>query len=167
VEVTSSGAKIVVERELFFQYSHTVALQNGFHVTAVGGTDVIGQVGPASMTSYSFAEGYNNAGYNEWLTLQNPTSSDELLSLTMVNGYGRISTQNGILVHAHSRYTIDITSLVLQNLVQAGDDHRGYEVSLSVYSTTTGAFFVAERPMYWNTGSGGTQGGTDVIGFGK
>jgi hypothetical protein len=165
VEVTSAGAQVVVERELFFQYSHTISLKNGFQVTTTGGTDVIGRVGPVSIASYTFAEGYNNTGYDEWLTVQNPTGNDEALSVTMVNGYGRVYVPAGIVVHAHSRYTMDVTSLVLQYLVQPGDDHRGYEVSLSVQTTGTGAFFVAERPMYWNTGSVGTSGGSDVIGY--
>lgn len=165
VEVASTGAQIVVERQLFFQYSHTLSQSNGFQVSTAGGTDVIGQAGPASFASYTFAEGYNNKGYNEWLTVQNPTSNDEALSVTMINGYGRVYVPTGIVVHAHSRYTMDVTSLVLQYLVQPGDDHRGYEVSLSVQTSGTGAFFVAERPMYWNTGSGGTSGGSDVIGY--
>lgn len=164
-EITSTGANIIVERQLFFQYDHTVNVSGGFRVTAMGGTDVIGQVGPAGKTAYSFAEGYNKTGYNEWLTLQNPTNSNETIYVTLVNGYGRVYTPNGYLVPAHSRSTVDITALVLQALVQPNDDYRGYEVSMTVQTIAAGAFFVAERPMYWNTGSGGTQGGSDVIGY--
>jgi len=164
-EITSTGANIVVERKLFFHYDHTVNVSGGFNVTAMGGTDVIGQIGPAGKTSYSFAEGYNKTGYNEWLTLQNPTGSNETIYVTLVNGYGRVYTPSGYLVPAHSRYTVDITALVLQTMVQPNDDHRGYEVSMTVQTIAPGAFFVAERPMYWNTGSGGTQGGSDVIGY--
>lgn len=164
-EVSSTGANIVVEREMFFQYRHTVNLSNGFQVSSIGGTDVIGQVGPAKVTSYSFAEGYNNNGYDEWLTLQNPTAIDESVNLTLVNGYGRIFIPASVLVHAHSRYTLDITYLILQNMVQRGDDQRGYEVSMTVQTSAPGAYFVAERPMYWNTAAGGTQGGSDVIGY--
>ncbi len=166
-EVTSTGAKIVVERELYFQYDHTENLRNGFRVVGQGMTDVIGQVGPASVSAYTFAEGYSNNGYNEWLTLQNPTATDETISVTMVNGYGRVYKPTPFVVHAHSRYTVDVTSLVLQYMVQPGNDHRGYEVSMTVLTNTAGAYFVAERPMYWNTGSGpgGTVGGSDVIGY--
>jgi hypothetical protein len=162
-DVSSTGAKIVVERELFFQYYHRIPLSNGFPVTASGASDVIGLVGPATTTTYNFAEGYNNVGYDEWLTLQNPTSSPETIYLTLVNGYGRVYSPAGIQVAAASRSTVDITSLVLQAMVHPGDDHRGYEVSLTAY-TTSGAF-LAERPMYSNTGAGGTQGGTTVIGY--
>lgn len=161
-DVSSTNAKIVVEREMFFQYDHTIKSGNGFEVITHGGTDVIGQPGPANSTSYAFAEGFSRNGYNQWLTLQNPTASDETMNVVMVNGYGRVYRPLGIVVHAHSRYTMDVTALVLQNMVQAGDDHRGYEVSMTISS---GAAFVAERPMYWNTGSAGTQGGSDVIGY--
>lgn len=164
-EVTSTGAKIVVEREMYFNYSHAINLSNGFRVTSTGGTDVIGQPGPANITAYTFAEGYSNNGYNEWITLQNPTANDENVYISLVNGYGRSYMTGSLTVHAHSRFTLDISALVLQNLVQPGDDHRGYEVSMSVQTTTPGAYFVAERPMYWNTGGGGTQGGSDVIGY--
>ncbi|HEY4385766.1 MAG TPA: hypothetical protein VGN34_15020, partial [Ktedonobacteraceae bacterium] len=162
-DVSATGANIVVQRQLFYQYNHTIAQKNGFQVTARGGSDIIGQVGPASTTTYNFAEGYNNKGYNEWLTLQNPTSSTETIYLTLVNGYGRVYSPPGIQVPAASRHTVDVTAMVLQSMVLPGDDHRGYEVSLTAY--TTGGAFVAERPMYSNTGAGGTQGGTDVIGY--
>ncbi|HTK06213.1 MAG TPA: cellulase family glycosylhydrolase [Ktedonobacteraceae bacterium] len=162
-DVSAAGANIVVERELYYQYSHSIVQSNGFQVGARGGSDVIGQVGPASTTTYNFAEGYSNKGYNEWLTLQNPTSATETIYLTLRNGYGRVYSPPGIQVPAASRHTVDITAMVLQALVRAGDDHRGYEVSLTAY--TTGGAFVAERPMYSNTGGGGTQGGTDVIGY--
>jgi endoglucanase len=164
-EVTSTGAKIVVERELFFQYNHTINLSNGFQVVSIGGTDVIGQPGSASIVSFSFAEGYSNYGYNEWLTLQNPMSNDEIIEISMINGYGRIYKPAAIVVHAHSRYTLDVSALVLQYMVQPGNDHRGYEVSMTVQTAVQGASFVAERPMYWNTGSGGTVGGSDITGY--
>lgn len=167
-EVTSTGANIVVQRELYFQYNHTIHTGNGFQVITSGGTDVIGQVGPAKQMTYAFAEGFSRNGYNEWLTLQNPTANSESMNIVMINGYGRIYRPTGVVVAPHSRYTMDVSALVLQYMVQSGDDHRGYEVSMTVSTTTNGAYFVAERPMYWNTGSptvGGTIGGSDVIGY--
>lgn len=162
-EVTSTGANVVVEREMYFQYSYSINLSNGFNVNATGGTDVIGQIGPASATSYTFSEGYSNTGYNEWLTLQNPTAGNETLYVTLMNQYGRTYSPVPISVSAHSRATVDVSSLVLQNL-SGGKPQAAYAVSMTVQSVP-GAFFVAERPMYWNTGSGGTQGGSDVIGY--
>ena len=153
-EVSSTG-NFIAEREMFFHY-------NTGKLAALGGSDVIGQAGPASATAYSFAEGYTNTSYNEWLTLQNPTTHPETISVTLVNGDGHSTTQS-YTMGAHSRYTVDITGLVAQKLIAPHDTYLGYEVSMVVQSSS-GAF-VAERPMYWNTGSRGTQGGSDVIGY--
>jgi hypothetical protein len=153
-------APIVAERELFFHYSHTSSI--GRTLVAMGGTDVIGQVGPAAATTYSFAEGYTNVGYDEWLTLQNPTSQSETITVTLLNGLGTTYTLT-VNMAAQSRSTVDITSTVVQNMVHTSGSTPAYQVSMAVQSS--GGPFVAERPMYSNTGSGGTQGGTDVIGY--
>ena len=160
-EITMSTGAIVAEREMFFQYSHLDRL-TGRTVLAQGGTDVTGQAGVARVTAYSFAEGYSNRGYDEWLTVQNPTASSEPMWVILVNGDGHTYAQQ-YAVGAHTRYTIDVGALVSQHLLQPGESYRGYEVSMTVQST--GGVFVAERPMYWDTGSSGTQGGSDVIGY--
>ena len=157
-EITSSS-NFIAEREMYFHYTH---IGNSRSLSATGGTDVIGEPGPASATAYSFAEGYTNAGYDEWLTLQNPTANPETLNVILVNEDGRIFNQSYTLV-GHSRFTVDITAMVMQHLIVSNDTYRGYEVSMVVQSSS-GAF-VAERPMYWNTGSSGTQGGSDVGGY--
>jgi len=156
-EITSSGAKIVVEREMFFGYNH---VGDGRTTIATGGTDVLGQVGPAAKSAYSFAEGYTNLGYDEWLTIQNPTGNTETITVTMVNAVGTVYTF-AVQVVAHSRYTVDMVAIVIQHLYHAGDNYNGYEISLAVQSS--GGPFVVERPMYWN--ASGTQGGSDVIGY--
>jgi hypothetical protein len=156
-EITSTG-NFIAEREMFFQYNH---VGNGRTLNATGGTDVIGE--NTAVSSYSFAEGYTNVDYDEWLTLQNPSTATETVNLMIVNGDGHTFTQSYTLV-AHSRYTIDVTGLILQHLIVPGDTFKGYEVSLTTQAGS-GALFMAERPMYWNTGSNGTQGGSDVIGY--
>jgi hypothetical protein len=156
-EITSSGAKIVVEREMFFGYNH---VGDGRTTIATGGTDVIGQVGPAAKSAYSFAEGYTNLGYDEWLTIQNPTANTETITTTAVNAMGTVYTF-AVQVVAHSRYTVDMVAIVIQHMYHAGDGYHGYEISLAVQSS--GGPFVVERPMYWN--ASGTQGGSDVIGY--
>ena len=162
-EVTSTGAAIVVQREMFFQYNHTISSSNGFGLAASGGSDIIGQVGPATVNSYTFAEGYANVGYNEWLTLQNPTGSNETVTITLLNNYGHSYTLGGILVKAHTRSTIDVAALVRQYLLGTGSDPR-YSCAIAMtVQASAGSYFVSERPMYWNTGS--TQGGSDVIGY--
>jgi endoglucanase len=156
-EITSTGANIVIEREMFFKYGHTA---NGRALGAMGGTDVIGQVGPAAATSYSFAEGYCNVGYDEWLTIQNPSGNTEIINVSLVNALGRAYTFPVTMV-AHSRSTVDIVATVLQHMYQSGDSFKAFEVSMALQSSS--GPFVAERPIYWNASS--TQGGTDVVGF--
>jgi hypothetical protein len=153
-----SGSNFVAERELFFHYNHVA--RYGRSLQAQGVSDVIGQSGPATATSYSFAEGYVNVGYDEWLTLQNPTSSRETITITLANEIGRTYTFQ-VSVGADTRYTADITGTVIQNLYQAGDGFQGYEVSMAVQSS--GGAFVAERPMYFN--ASGFQGGDVQIGY--
>src|SRR5205085_12562440 len=139
-------------------YKHT--LTNA----ATGGTDVMGQVGPASHSVYSFAEGYTNTGYNEWLTLQNPITKDETIYVTLLSGTGRTSTQT-YTVKASSRFTIDVNALV-QQVFNPGSSTARNAVSMTV-QTIDGSPFVADRPMYWNTSGLSpfvTLGGSDVIG---
>ena len=156
-EITSSGANIIVERQMFFKYNH---VGNGRTLAVTGGTDVVGQVGPAVTTSYSFAEGYTNAGYDEWLTIQNPTANSETITITLANAKGNAYTFS-VSVLSHSRFTVDIVGNVIQHLYHKSDGYEGYEVSMAVQSGS--GPFIAERPMYWN--AAGTQGGSDVIGY--
>lgn len=156
-EISSTGAQIVAEREMFFHYNHAA---NGRTLTANGGTDVLGQVGPAAYNTYSFAEGYTNIGYDEWLTIQNPTTNPEFMSIGIVNGKGTVYVAS-VNVAAHSRMTLDVTGIILRYVYHQNDGYPGFEVSMVVQSLD--GPFVAERPMYFN--SGGQQGGTDVIGY--
>ncbi|MGZ3629177.1 MAG: Vgb family protein [Ktedonobacteraceae bacterium] len=156
-EITSSGAQIAVEREMFFGYSHT---GNGRTMQATGGTDVLGQVGPAANSDYSFAEGYTNLGYDEWLTIQNPTATTETVNVTVSNGVGTVYTFAEQVV-GHSRSTVDMVAIVQQHVFHGGNGYQGYEISMALQSSS--GPFVVERPMYWN--ASGTQGGSDVIGY--
>ncbi len=155
----SPASGIVVQREIYFTYKHTLSQ------TAMGGTDVMGQVGPASHSAYSFAEGYTNTGYNTWLTIQNPTANSETISVILVNGLSQTSTQT-LTVGANSRYTVDVTAMV-QQVFTAGTSSSANSISMTV-QTSNGAAFVAERPMYWNTSGVSsflTTGGSDIIGY--
>ncbi len=158
-EITSTNAKIVVEREMFFRYNHAA---NGRTLNATGGTDVVGQIGPASYSSYSFAEGYTNNSYDEWLTLQNPTNSSETISVTLVNGYGRVDSFT-VAVGPHSRGTVDLVHAILQSLCSPGTASQCWEISMTAQTLNNGGVFVAERPMYFN--ASGSQGGTDMLGY--
>jgi len=155
---TPAGTPIVAERELFFHYTHSA---NGRQVLAMGGTDVTGQAGTAVPTAYSFAEGYTNRGYDEWLTLQNPGTTPETIWVTLSNGKGTVYAFP-VQVGPHTRSTTDIVAVVSQHVYHQGDGYLGYEVSMTV-QTTDGSGFVAERPMYWNVA--GSQGGDDILGY--
>ena len=156
-EITSSGAQVAVEREMYFGYDH---VGDGRTTTATGGSDVLGQVGPAARSAYSFAEGYTNLGYDEWLTIQNPTANTETVTVTVSNGVGTVSTFATQVV-GHSRSTVDMVAMVQQHVFHAGNGYAGYEISVAVQSSN--GPFVVERPMYWN--ASGTRGGSDVIGY--
>jgi hypothetical protein len=159
-KITMSSGAIVAEREMFFHYNHYDRV-TGLTTNAQGGTDVTGQAGPATSSAYSFAEGYTNAGFDEWLTVQNPTTNQETVWVKLVNGKGN-SYQFSMTVGAQTRATVNINEVVVQNLLHPNDGVGGYEVSMTV-QTTDGSVFVAERPMYWNYS--GTQGGSDIIGY--
>ena len=125
----------------------------------------MGQVGPAAHSAYSFAEGYANTGYNDWLTVQNPTANAESIAVTLVNGLGQSSVQN-FTVPANARFTEDLASTV-QQVFHAGTNSSANSFSMTV-QTLNGAVFVAERPIYFNTnGVSGfaVQGGNDCIGY--
>lgn len=159
-EITMQAGAIVAEREMFFHYNHYDRV-TGLTTIAQGGTDVTGQAGIATASAYSFAEGYTNAGFDEWLTLQNPTAVAETVWVSLVNGKSR-RYQFALVVGGQTRATVNLNEVVVQHLLQPNDGVGGYEISLTV-QTTNGSVFVAERPMYWNYS--GTQGGSDVIGY--
>jgi len=69
-----------------------------------------------------------------------------------------------VTVAPNSRATQDIVYVVLHNLYHNGDGFKGFEVAMTVQTTSvSGGPIVVERPMYWNVS--GTQGGSDIIGY--
>lgn len=157
VYTLAANAPLIAERVEYYHYAHT---GNQRSLTATGGTFVVGQSGPKVPSAYSFAEGYTFPGYDEWLTLLNPNNATATITITLNSAVGRSVTRD-FIVARYSRTTIDITAMVLQYLIHPGDSSQAYAVSMMVSSND--GTFLAERPMYWN--AGGTQGGSDVIGF--
>ena len=146
-EVTSD-APIVAERQEYFRY----------HGTIPGGTDVIGEPGPAKVI-YSFAEGYTAPGFNEFLTLQNPNTSSETVAITLYM-QNSVMSQQVVTVGPQTRVTLNINSLV--GPIAQANPRAGYTVSLAVWASS--GTIVAERPMYFNYRNI-AQGGTDVVGY--
>jgi len=158
-DIVSTGANIVVARQMYFNYTHTI---NGNTQRSTGLTDVTGQT--ATYKAYNFAEGYNNSGYNEWLTLQNPTSTPETISITLVNSMG-MSSIVSIQLGNNTRATFDVSAYVRANMVR-GSSFQYYEIAMTV-QTLDGSLFVAERPQYYNTVGSAlpVQGGTVAFGY--
>lgn len=152
--VHSDVATIAVQRQMYTTYTG----QNGSQSwSAQGVTDTVGATSPH--TSYSFAEGFTSIGFNEYLLLQNPTDGTESVNVTLVNMLGHSYTAT-VNVAGQSRDTINITQMVSDHLVNAGEDARAYAVSMSVQSDSQ---FVAERTMEWN--AFGTQGANSIVGY--
>jgi hypothetical protein len=151
-EITSA-APIVADRLMYFHYGPA-------HYS--GGTEAVGEAGPASHSVYAFAEGYTANTFQEYLTLQNPTNADETVAVTLFAD--TYVMQQQVIVKAHSRQTVGINGLVVP-IAQAYNNLGGnsYAVSLSVQVLGANAKIVAERPMYFDFY--GDPGGTDVLGY--
>lgn len=151
---TSSSTPIVAQRLMYFHYS-------GAHIS--GGTDIVGERGPASHNVYAFAEGYTGGAFSEYLTLQNPTNNNEDVAITFFTP--SVVFQLQATVQAHSRKTFNVNNVL--NPINQGS------VSITVQALpspgVSNPVIVAERPMYFMyrlAGIGGpAAGGSDVIGF--
>ncbi len=149
-EITSD-APIVADRLMYFNLP-------GSHG---GSTETIGEAGPASKSVFAFAEGYTANSFQEFLTLLNPTNSNETVAITFfVDTY---VIQQQITVKAHSRQTLNINALVSPIINAYNNGPGAPAVSLTVQALGTNAVLVAERPMYFNFT--GISGGTDVVGY--
>jgi kumamolisin len=148
-EVTSDNP-IVAQRLMYFHFGPS-------HIS--GGTDIVGETGPASHNVYSFAEGYTGGSFNEFLSVQNPNGNQETISVTLFTR--SVVFQLQAVVAAHSRKTFSINGIL--NPINGGS------VSMTVQAIGSNSFIVSERPMYFIysiSGISGTiNGGTDVIGY--
>ena len=149
-EITSD-TPIVAERLMYFNLP-------GSHG---GSTETIGEPGPSSRSVFAFAEGYTANSFQEFLTLLNPTNSNETVAITFFVDTYVIQLQ--LTVKAHSRQTLNINALVAPITNTYNNGPGAPAVSLIVQTLGTGATLVAERPMYFNFNS--ISGGTDVVGY--
>ncbi len=123
-EITSDQP-IVAQRQIYFN-----------HGGIIGGTDAMGFVAPAR-SSYSFAEGNASSGFNEFLTLQNPTASEQTVVYTLYMQKG-ITLQKFVVLKPQSRTTVGIKP----------PSGAGAESSVSLYALNNGTV-VAERAQYF------------------
>ncbi|RIK10763.1 MAG: hypothetical protein DCC49_02235 [Acidobacteria bacterium] len=133
----TSDAPILAERPMYFTYHGSI-------------TD--GHVSPAqsaAATTLYFAEGYTGAGFDEYITLQNPGSVAANVSIAYQSSSGT-PFGNALVVPPHARSTVRVNNVVGAN----------QEVSAKVTSDQP---VLAERPMYFNY-KGSVDGGSVVVG---
>jgi streptogramin lyase len=87
-------------------------------------------------TSWYFAEGCTNPGFDTWLTLQNPNDSAATVDITYMYRDGTTKTTQKA-INANSRETVNVNT----------DAGANKELSIHVESNQQ---IVAERPMYFN-----------------
>ncbi len=137
-----SASEIVCERPMYFNY-------NGLS----GGSDVVGATSPA--TTWYFAEGYTGAGFDEYITVLNPSTSDANLTFHFQTQEAGEIVKTGQVAKASSRATFRINDLL----------GTGYQTSLKLESSQP---VVAERPIYFDyLGASGDKhwsGGHCVVG---
>jgi hypothetical protein len=107
---------------------------------------------------FYFAEGTCRPGFDPYLTIQNPGTSNAAVKITYMKGDG--TTQNQTLtVPAHARSTVTV-----KQILGEGDD-AAHDFSSKV-QCTNGRTIIAERPMYFNYKPGqlNWNGGSDVVG---
>ena len=146
----TSDHPVVAERPMYFSYSGT----GGYGWT--GGSCVMGV--PLLSSSYYFAEGTTRAGFEEWLTIQNPGAAD-------ISVHAVYYLREGAPVEKDYAVPSGRRSTVLVNSASVG---VGSEKDVSVLLTCSTPF-LAERPMYFNyqgLGNWGWTGGHCVIGAG-
>ena len=139
IKVTSDNP-IIIERPMYFNYG------NGWP----GGHCVVGASSPRE--KWYFAEGCTRAGFNQWLSIQNPTDDDVVVIISYMWEDGT-NLNESVSVNAGSRATVDVNSAM------AGSEH---DISATVISEVP---IIVERPMYFNY-QGRWQGGHCVVGSG-
>ena len=143
-----SDHPVVAERPMYFSYAGT----GGWGWT--GGSCVMGV--PLLSSAWYFAEGTTRAGFEEWLTLQNPGAADINIHAVYYLGAGA-PVERDYPVPAGKRSTV---------LVNSDSVGVGAERDVSVLLTSP-APFLAERPMYFDyqgLGKRGWTGGHCVMG---
>lgn len=139
VEINGVGADdtIIAERPMYFTYRY------GW----TGGHDAMGR-NELSKT-WDFAEGCTRAGFETWLTIENPNEQNATVQATYMLGTGQ-NIERAYSVPPKSRKTVFVAE-------EVGTEQ---DVSTSLSSDLP---IAAERPMYFNY-RGGWDGGSDSFG---
>ncbi len=145
--VVEASREVVVERPMYFDYRG-----RGGHGWQ-GGHCVMGATAPS--TRFLFAEGTTRAGFEEWLTIQNPFASPIEVKALYSFGPGQgDNIAKSYRLDGRTRVTLFVPD-------EVGGDK---DVAVELSSSST---FLAERPVYFDyagDGAGRWQGGHCVIG---
>jgi murein DD-endopeptidase MepM/ murein hydrolase activator NlpD len=134
---------IIVERPMYFNYGAG---------NWDGGHDAVGATPHHDVGEYTwwFAEGWTGAGFDEYVTIQNPNGSAVSVELTyLFNGGTPLVRSYG--VGANQRMTINVRNEVGSN----------QEVAIKLRASLP---VIVERPMYFNYGAGNWDGGHNTPG---
>ena len=121
--------------------------------------------GPVSKIWY-FAEGRAGHGFDEFLTLGNPTGNDCQVNITYLTqpDSGLAGTKTvSVLVSNSTRVTRWVDSDLGTSRAGPGISVAA-TVSVDTATTPNCSGIVAERPMYFNAKAQGTNSGSDVLG---
>jgi hypothetical protein len=140
---------IAVERPMYFRYDTSVT----------GGHNVLGA--SQAKTDWYFAEGYTGAGFDEYLTISNPSGNAGTALITYYIEGAALPAQRQVIVPANSRVTISVHRNFdpVGNMGGLGRITNGHATKL--ISTVP---VIVERPMYF-TYNGGVDGGHNVLGY--
>jgi predicted lipoprotein with Yx(FWY)xxD motif len=138
----SSGEPFLAERPMYFDYHGMGAW------SWTGGHCVIGTSGSAQ--EWFFAEGYTGPGFEEWLCIQNPGTSEADVTITYYPSGGAPIEKGPFTVAAHSRHTVYV------------NDDAGTNLQISAMVAADQPV-ICERPMYFDYH--GWTGGHDVVGY--
>jgi hypothetical protein len=115
---------------------------------------------PSVSSTFYFAEGTCRPGFDPYLCVQNPGSSDAAVTVTYMKGDGTTDSES-LTVPKNARSTVTV-----KNKLGEGND-PAHDFSCKV-ECTNGQNIIAERPMYFNY-QGAAQynwaGGHDVVGY--
>jgi hypothetical protein len=135
---------VVIERPMYFHYNGTI---DGAH-------NVLGVTTPR--TTWNFAEGFTGAGFDEYLTILNPsTTSHAAVTITYYYASGG-TLEKSLVVTRAARATVAVHDT-------ARGVGRDQAVSARVRSTN-GVDIVVERPMYF-VYQGSITGGHSATGL--
>ncbi|MCC6626884.1 MAG: hypothetical protein IT340_05700 [Chloroflexi bacterium] len=152
---TATATPIIAERVMYFRYSSPSV------GTVTGGTATLGAIAPAR--AWHFAEGYTGAGFDEFLTIQNPNPTAGLATIRyFVEGQPE-PTVREVPLPASSRITVAVHE-PFHSATAPGGLGRGRAHATTV---ETDVDSVVERPMYFlyqGLSLGGVDGGHNVLG---